>query len=208
MAATTIITRPTPLTLDSIELDAVVSEQHSLTSTITDHPVEEGASVSDHSRPEPPRVQLDCIVSNTPLANRRSSTVRDSASGRSFVVTAEQEPSRGKNAYDRLLQLQEAGSLITVVTSLRTYESMVIESISIPRDAKTSNALRFTVQLKRVRVVKNKLTRVVVAKDPRAGGKVKTGSQTTKPAQAEDVDPLRQVVNGVKGAANKVGGLF
>lgn len=208
MAATTIITRPTPAQIDTIVIDAAVTETHTLSNTVTDHPVEEGSNVSDHSRPEPDKIQLDCVVSDTPLQTTSSgSTVSVESHGFRFSATAKQDTTRSKNAYDKLVQLREQGSLVTVVTSLRSYDSMAIESIQIPRDAKNAGALRFTVSLKKVRVVKNKLTRTTVASDKRVGAKVKTGNQTTKAATEQDIDPARQVVDGIKGAAQKIGSL-
>ena len=178
MAQTALITRPKPAQIESLIVDAAISEQHSFTNTVTDHPVEEGTNVADHSRPEPERVTLDCIVSNTPISGNREQV--SVGNGATIVQsTAKEDPRRSANALDRLLQLRQSGALITVVTSLREYRDMAIESISIPRDAKIAGALRFTITLKRVRVVKNKQTRAVVSKDPRVGSKVKTGTQTT-----------------------------
>jgi hypothetical protein len=53
---------------ESIQFDLVESEAHEDILTITDHPVEQGANVSDHAREEPTRLTLDGFVSN--VANR------------------------------------------------------------------------------------------------------------------------------------------
>lgn len=54
---------------ESIEFDATQSEGHDDTVSITDHPVEVGANVADHARPEPTRFTLEGIVS--PIPNPR-----------------------------------------------------------------------------------------------------------------------------------------
>src|SRR5215471_12959330 len=53
---------------DAVEFDCVESENHELSNTITDHPVEVGFNPSDHSRPEPRRPTLEVVQSNTPLS--------------------------------------------------------------------------------------------------------------------------------------------
>lgn len=49
--------------------DVVSNETHDAVMQITSHPVEEGANVSDHARPEPIRLTVEGYVSNTPLFN-------------------------------------------------------------------------------------------------------------------------------------------
>ena len=176
--AVTLIVKPTPDTVEAFQVDAFVNEAHVYSNTITDHPVEEGSNVSDHSRPEPERLQLEVLVSATPLSGS-GSTKQTGADGSRFTTTGAQlDAGRMRTALEKFEELRTTGALLTVVTSFRRYESMAIESINIPRDAKGAGALRFQVALKKIRVVRNKLTRAVVAKDKRVGAKVKTGSQT------------------------------
>ena len=49
-----------------IDLPAVVMESHEDALTVTSHPVEQGANVSDHAREEPTRLMLEVFVSNIP----------------------------------------------------------------------------------------------------------------------------------------------
>jgi hypothetical protein len=50
----------------TLELDVDLQESHDLASDITEHPVEEGADVTDHVRPRLRRVTLEGYVSDTP----------------------------------------------------------------------------------------------------------------------------------------------
>jgi len=160
-----------------IPVDVLTDETHTLTNTVTDHPVEVGSNISDHSRPEPQKPVLKCIVSNTPLpgAKTRGTVVSD-------VVGA----SRSQAVWNRLEQLHNTPALVTAYTSLKVYDSMAIESVSVPRNARNANGLEFTVSLKRIRLVKNKQTTVVVASDTRAQPPKKTGTQQ---AQQPDQEP-------------------
>lgn len=53
--------------IDSVALDAVVSESHSLGGEPTMHPVEEGDAISDYYRPKPRTVEIEGIISDTPI---------------------------------------------------------------------------------------------------------------------------------------------
>lgn len=163
---------------DALSIDVCTSENHALSNTITDHPVEEGAPISDHSRPEARRLQLDCIVSNTPLTQ---------TPGTDFA----------NFAWAQLVDLHERPRLITVSTSRGLYESMGVESVSNPVDVKSANALRFTLSLKMVRVVRNRLTRIVVSRDTRAQKKVKKGGVMVFTVEETDASS-RNVSNALR----------
>src|SRR4051794_30438938 len=50
-----------------LDFDAVTSEKHDEPVEVTEHAVESGAAVSDHARPGPDTVTLECVVTNTPI---------------------------------------------------------------------------------------------------------------------------------------------
>lgn len=50
-----------------IEFDATVSEQHTQTAQVTEHPVETGVNIADHVRPQLGKIQLEGFVTNTPI---------------------------------------------------------------------------------------------------------------------------------------------
>lgn len=49
-----------------ISVDATLGATHAYNNTVTDHPVEKGANLTDHVRPDPARLQITGQVSNTP----------------------------------------------------------------------------------------------------------------------------------------------
>jgi hypothetical protein len=150
----------------TVKLDVVPKETHDHSSTITSHPVEEGMDISDGTRDEPDALSLECLISNTPLGESP-------------------DASRSQNARDQLLTLKSSGKLLTVLTTLGPYTSMLIEHVSVTRDAPTYNALSFTVSFKKIIVVQNTLTRARVSKDNRTPKLQDTGEQTP-----EDPDPI------------------
>lgn len=54
------------LTIGTIWIDVSISEQHSLSATVTEHPVEVGANIVDNIRPQPRKVQIEGFVTNHP----------------------------------------------------------------------------------------------------------------------------------------------
>jgi hypothetical protein len=72
---------------ESVQFDVVESESHDHVLTITDHPVEEGANVSDHAREEPTRLTLEGFVSN--VTNRAiDEDAADEAEDVAYATTA------------------------------------------------------------------------------------------------------------------------
>jgi hypothetical protein len=152
-----------------IEVDSCLDETHQLTNTITDHPVEEGFNVTDHSRPDPDRVSLRCFVSNTPLS--REQVERSVRQGNVDFTTSAAAASnkvlgidgRGQETFNQLERMRLNGELLKVVTTLKTYaksdtEGMMIESLTIPRTRQNYDGLEFIANLKHVRIVKNRST--------------------------------------------------
>jgi hypothetical protein len=54
------------LTIGTIWIDVSLSETHSLSADVTEHPVEDGVNITDHVRPQPRTVQVEGLVTNHP----------------------------------------------------------------------------------------------------------------------------------------------
>lgn len=199
MASRAVVLARKQIKIESIEIDSCLDESHQLTNTVTDHPVEQGFNISDHVRPNPDQVTLRCFVSNTPLSvDQTKSAVRQGAVN--FDTTAPQViEGRGNQAFLQLKKLRDEGTLIEVVTTLKTYgvsktEGLVIESLTIPRTRQNYDGLEFTIQLKQIRIVKNRQTRDTRPKDKRAEKKKKKGKKTT------EEKPLESKLSAITGA--------
>lgn len=187
--------------IDVIEIDSCLDETHTMDNTVTDHPVEEGFNISDHSRPNPDKVTLRCFVSNTPLsADQRTRAVRqgdiDFETSAAQGVEIGAVDGRGNDAYRKLAKLRQEGTLVEVVTSLKTYgttatEGMTIESISIPRTRQNYDGLEFSISLKQIRIVRNRSTTQQV--DKRTRKKKKEGAKTAEKPPEKKVTALKQL---------------
>lgn len=175
-----------PTKIGTITLDASLKETHTGESDVTEHPVEQGANITDHVRPRPSQLTIEGVVSNTPINSTQQSRVVD-VLGVPFETTSLSDQIQGvagyaEQAYAVLEEFRRNGTVLTVVTRLRTYDNMILSSLSIPRDKQTGDALFFTASFKQIILVTSRTVRIVVAKTTKAQGKNKAGVQVGKPA--------------------------
>ncbi len=116
--------------------DAVISVSTEHTATITSHPVQLGANISDHMYLEPISITMEIAMSDA-----MDSMVYGQWNG---------GYTKSVSAYRMLCDLQARRIPITVLTRLNQYPDMVIESISVNDDYKSLYGLRATVSLKQV----------------------------------------------------------
>jgi hypothetical protein len=148
--------------------DAVVTETHTRSASVTTHPVEQGADVADHVNTNPVTLSLEAIVTNTPL--RTPATMNRNARGEVSAVEGtkanalqfDASMDRPKDVYDAISEAFDKGAVFTVDTALRRYEDMVIIDLTVPREAGSGldtqsgtrvDKLSFTLSMQQVRVV-------------------------------------------------------
>lgn len=169
LTSTTILYTKKQASIGSIVLDASISETHDANVEVTDHPVESGFNVTDHARPQPETVKIDGYISNTPIpfgaASPRMVSTTQNGETFEFQSMAEGNGTLAKDAYVELKFLKDTGTLLKVVTSLRTYENMIITALTFPRDAMVGNGLKFSASLKEVRVVTSQQTQPTTGED-------------------------------------------
>lgn len=136
-----VIIRNQEFGFDLLTFDASIKETHVSKSVITDFPVESGPNVSDNSRPMPETLTLQIAQTSLPL----STSVLPG-----LPPAPEAFGTRWQSAYNQLIVLKDEATLLEVTTTLRIYEDLLIESVEVPRDAKTADGIFATVVFKRV----------------------------------------------------------
>lgn len=126
-----------------VTLDASVSEKHQKSNEITKFPVEEGKDIADHIRHFADRIEIDGLISDTPLAFFGSAPSPVGTDTGSPVDRAH----RADLAFQKAMQTSE---LVRVVTSLRTYENMAMVDYSVTRDKDNGHVLSFHLALEEV----------------------------------------------------------
>jgi len=143
-----------------------VSEEHTDELTITDHPVEQGASISDHAFKNPAQLTITCGWSNSSSRGTRAS----------YVV----------EVYRQLRDLQASRELFSVYTGKRVYGNMLFQSLSVTTDEATEQVLMVTAHLREVIIVNTTVTilppRAAQAQQVKTVQEEKSGQKQATPA--------------------------
>jgi len=171
--------------LDTIILDATLTERHSYQADVTESPVEKGANVSDNIRAKPDVLSIEGFIADFPLANDGRSKTNSAG------PTAQNRPpsvgERSKNALAQLRRLQTEGVLITVSTAVTEYKSMCLQSCEVSRNSKLGAGIPVSLVLKQINQVETKRVQVVRAKENKGKPKVKEGKKDKQlPTTAEE----------------------
>lgn len=155
------------VTIDGYPIDGALSERMTYETEITENEVEKGAPVTDHMRPKVPVLEIEGIVSDTPIGKIALDPSRRTLDGNTL-------PSQ--DAFNRFTLLQANPRLIVVVCSYGKLERMGMELFSPVKDFKTTKALKFTMKLRQVNIIENLRTTVKTAV-PNGQGKQNLGSR-------------------------------
>ena len=164
------------ITIKGFPIDAAITEEHTYDSEVTSYPVESGSDITDNVRTLPIEITIEGLVSDNPL--ERVASLRSSALAVPSEFELEARTPSGE-AFDKLRQIREAREPVTITTTLKVYENMIMESLSFPRDSKTGAALRFNATFKQVIIVDNRRAFIRTAV-PRAQSKRKRGHKQAK----------------------------
>lgn len=138
--------------------DAVLSSSHSYSVNITSHPVQRGSSISDHAFLNPDSLQMSIMASD--------------------VNAASAEENYSVNVFAKLRSIMEMCEPVRIITRLRSYEDMMLTSMSTTDDFRTMYAVKCELQFQHIEIVD------VVAIDIQ--GQLKSGKSDSKPSEATD----------------------
>ena len=181
MAATTIMYEGPRHSIGTIELDAVTTETHGAEVEITDFPIETGSSITDHVRRKPLTLSMTVVLSD--------------------ITDSGPVPGRSVDLCNQLYLMQSDAKVLSVYTPAKTYDSMLIQSIGVPRDNKSGCGLTLNVALKQVSLVQNRQTKKVNSRTARAQPKAKAGktNPVSGPAPTQGQARSVSVLSGLTG---------
>lgn len=162
--------------IDGYPMDLAISETHGFESTVTEHPVERGADMVDHVRARPIEIELECVVSDTPIGAIATDPTRQ--------AEGQDAPLPSEDAYARLQAIRDARQPVTIETSLGTWTSMALVMLSVPRSRETTGGLFFTATFRQVRVVETQRVTVRTAQ-PNAKRTGRHGYRSGKKVQGK-----------------------
>jgi hypothetical protein len=166
--------------LGELVIDAVIKEGHELKAKVSEHPTESGSSFCDHVSLEPTTLQIEGIISNTPLTFVGLTAIRSFDNylhDRSNDLAGE--------AFKKLESIFAKREPICIVTSLKEYKNMVLENLSVERGGGTSESFHFRASAKQIRIAKQATIAIPEPKAESVKPKQNLGKQESKPASAE-----------------------
>lgn len=151
-----------------ISLDLILTETHSLNAAVTQHPVQDGSTISDHITILPRSGTMRVLVSNFSLStaegDARAAWDEIYAQGEAAQKTL---PNRAEEVWEKLKDLVKKRELVKVVTSLEVYEDVALTRVETTRDGDTGDALEIDIDYEQVTKVKLKETKVTAQVQPR-----------------------------------------
>lgn len=172
-----------------IELDVTLDVNLAHTMTVTDFPVEDGTQISDHTQKLPDVVTFRSLISATPLRLISFNPIIGDA--------------RPRAAFELMEELQDSGELVRIVTDVKTYDNMVLTSLTAPRRRDTKNALLFTAIFREIKLVSSQVVQLPAEEEVQQTASVKEEGGKVTPAptesEAEDAEAslLFRALNGL-----------
>jgi len=166
-----------------MHFDAVIGETVTLAADTPEHPVEKGANIADHVKPELTRVRLDVFVSNSPVEDvaGRGASVQPTPTGLGNEVNVLRFPQlfdAVKDTVRDLEKLKDEGTLVDVVTHARYVASMAIQRVeSRPK----GDSAEITIEFKQLIIVSTKTVQAPKPKEPRGQTMQSKGAQQPQP---------------------------
>jgi hypothetical protein len=171
-----------------LEVESAVSYTLDGEVEATDHPVEQGANITDHLRPKPRTLAIEGWISNTPLKTQQESPNEYPTD----------EPGPAEATYMLLENRRLGGFLHTVITRLDTFQNMALVHVSEPRSSAVGDALQFSLTFKEIRIVQNQTITVQTA-TPQGQPKKAIGKKVTAPItpSTSDKTVLKSITDGL-----------
>lgn len=117
-----------PRSIGMIVPDVTIEEAHVDTLQITDHPVEVGATISDHAFMMPPEVTMTVAFANSKAG----------------------DDMHARQMYNALLMLQQRREPFQVSTGKRIYQKMLVRTLMINTSLETESTLMVVATLRHV----------------------------------------------------------
>ena len=187
--------------LEAMPFNLFISEKHSLKFRVSEHPLQDGSTISDHVHKELREVTVEGMFSNHPMRKLEETNV---VKFKDEYATTEVKPSVTNTAlakFEALKRLAEQRKPVRLVCSLEIYPKMVITAIDYDRDSKSGSSIRFSMTLRELKTVTLKATTstydfqpgdLVTANDKMIAAEKNAGKRTAEEIEA---DQMKMAIN-------------
>ena len=161
--------------IDGVYFDGIMHTNHDSSVRLTDFPVQDGSTGTDHAVIEPAHLSIEIMMTDTNPQKNKSAIgslkavyqlMKNMVWQSNYLELDSDFNQRHRSvaAYTVLRCMQLARKPLTVETRLRTYRNMMIVDLSVPDDVSTLHALKCSVRLREIITVG--VSSFVVSKRP------------------------------------------
>lgn len=146
-----------------IDIDLILNENHSKHAVVTENPLQDGRAVSDGIYLQLREGSLTALVSNHSLKHvqKIDDEKQNAETLLNMAQWKDQLKNRARDAWNDLKDLMDKKQTVKIVTSLETYDNVVITDIETYRDGETGEALEIKINFRQIQTVS--LTETVVS---------------------------------------------
>jgi hypothetical protein len=185
-------------------LDAATDEIHRASATATESEVERGVSIADHVRAERRQLQLNVVISDTPIAptsdlsgevRARDVEVKGTATAKLQIYEPASTPTRVQDSWKIIRDAQQRALLATIATKLETYVDQVLIDASVTRTAQDGTWIRAELTFVQIRQVATETVSDPTPARARGRRQQDRGSQSTREAEPQQQSLAAQAVD-------------
>jgi len=166
---------------ETLEIDAIISENHVYSTDITKHEVEEGLDITDNVRKAPKMINLSCVITDSPGL----------IGSNKILNSINEKPSQ--NAFDFLTNIYENSIICYIQTSVEYYSTYIMKNFNYRKSLDEGGGLFFDVEFEEVRFATAKEGTVDdtnTADKSTASKKKDLGKQKTTAATPQEVNKV------------------
>lgn len=157
---------------------------------ITEHPVEQGTTISDHAYKLPARLNVRIVF--TPASQNEFTTPFGAIPFSGFfqpgsIFSYGSAAAYLSQIYNTFLTLQQQRSLLQVITGKRAYSNMLVRSIGVSTDERTENVLMLSVGFREILLAQTQAVQTPTSEDPSA----LANPQANQPAISQGTQQLQ-----------------
>ena len=140
--------------LGFLTVDATIREVVSQSAQVTRFNIEEGAEINDHVILGPVQLEIEGVISDTPLY-LSTNPFATFTSGLLDLTAQDQNPQQpSSDAFETLTWFMAQKTLLSIISgSGRYYEQYQITRLRLPTTRQTGRALKFSLSLQKITVV-------------------------------------------------------
>ncbi|SHL42549.1 hypothetical protein SAMN05720470_10849 [Fibrobacter sp. UWOV1] len=140
----------TDMGIENFPFDLFIDESHGLEFMISEHPLQDGAVITDHVTQKLRQCKITGMFTNHSVRRNRGNTETISIAG---YEDAQPLENVARQKYTDLEDLAKRREPVRLVTSLIAYPKMLIKSIKTSRDDKSGESIKFTMTLTEFKTV-------------------------------------------------------